>query len=412
MNNKRNLLRSIGAWAAVALLMISPMTAAAETLFPGGMQQESSEGVTLDGKWSYYDYGNGTMGVRSKDKTVKHAKIPSNINGKPVTMIDSDCFKDNSNLESVEIPNSVTYIEDFAFYNCTALKSITLPADLNRIDWQAFYHCSSLTEITIPASVTIIEEFVFEGCSSMKEVKVSDANQKFKSRDGVLFDIAMTELIFYPPSKADTSYDIPEGCTKIEDWAFIGSSFLESVDLSGVTEIGEDAFYHCTALKSVEVPEGVTELKSATFGNCTALKSVTLPFSLDSIGDSAFYSCPALEEINIPGRVDTIGNYAFFNCPSLKSITINDAVKTIGEFALGFYYDAETESSKRLPNFVVNTHSGTAAHDYCASNSIKSTGGVTQTGVFIIIIVSVVVLAVGMIIAVIAIQKHVNKPYQ
>lgn len=411
MRNTRNPLRTVGAWAAAALMTLSPMTAAAETLFPGGMQ-ESSEGVTLDGLWSYYDYGDGTMGVRCRNKELQHAKIPSEINGKEVTMIDSDCFKDNAVLESVEIPQTITYIEDFAFYNCTNLKSLSLPANLNRIDWQAFYNCSSLTEITIPASVTIIEEFVFEGCTSMKEIRVSDANKNFKSQDGVLFDIGMTELIYYPPSKEDKTYDIPDGCTKIEDWAFIGNSFLESIDLAGVTEIGEDAFYHCTALKSVELPEGLSELKSATFGSCTALTEAILPFSLDSIGDSAFYSCTSLSSINIPGRVDTIGSYAFYNCPSLSTITINDAVKNIGEFALGFYYDAESESNKRLPGFVVDTDSGTAAHEYCSVNDIKSTGGITQSSVFIIVITVIVVLVVGATIAIVIIQKKVNKPYQ
>ncbi len=408
---KKHPFRTFIAVAAAALTVFSPLAVSAENLFPGG-SQESSEGVTLDGLWSYYDYGDGTMGVRCRDKELQHAKIPSSINGKAVTMIDSDCFKDNAALESVEIPQTVTYIEDFAFYNCTNLKSLSLPSELNRIDWQAFYNCSSLTEITIPASVTIIEEFVFEGCTSMQEVKVSDANKNFRSQDGVLFDIGMTELIFYPPSKADRTYDIPDGCTKIQDWAFIGSKNLEEIDLSGVTEIGEDAFYHCTALRRVELPEGLSELKSATFGSCTALTEAVLPFSLDSIGDSAFYSCTALTSINIPGRVDTIGSYAFYNCPSLSSITINDAVRNIGDYALGYYYDAESESNKRLPGFVVDTSSGTAAHEYCSVNNIKSTGGVTQSSVFIVILVSIVVLAVGVVTAIMIIQKKVNQPYQ
>ncbi len=411
MKRAWNPVRAIGAWTAAALMALSPLTAAAENLFPGAMQ-EAQEGVTMDGLWSYMDYGDGTLGVRCKDRSLVHAEIPRTINGKNVTMIDSDCFKDNTALESVDIPSTVTYIEDFAFYNCENLKALALPQDLQRIDWQAFYNCSSLTEITIPASVTIIEEFVFEGCTSMKEVKVSDANKNFRSQEGVLFDYAMTELIYYPPCKEDKSYDIPDGCTKIEDWAFIGNSFLETIDLTGVTEIGEDAFYHCTALKSVEIPDGISELKSAVFGNCTSLMDVTLPFSLDVIGDSAFYSCTALKEIEIPGRVDTIGNYAFFNCPNLSTIALNDAVKTIGDYALGFYYDGDAEKPVRLPGFVVDTDSDTAAHEYCSVNNIKSTGGITQSSVFIIVMIVIVVLVVGATIAIIVIQKRVNKQYQ
>lgn len=412
MKQVHSIFRKLTALLSAAVLTAVPMAASASTsLFPGGAQQPAG-GTTLDGLWTYNDYGDGTFSVSCNDKSLVHAEVPATINGKTVTMIELDCFKDNTALESVVLPDTITHIEDWAFSGCTSLRSISLPNGLDRIDWQAFYGCSSLEEITIPSSVTLIDKFIFEGCNSMKAVHVADDNAYYTDVDGVLFDYAMMTLLYYPSDKEGTTFDIPDSCTKIEEWAFIGNAHLETIDLTGITEIGEDAFYHCTALRSIAVPEGISELKGSVFGNCTALESVTLPSTLDIIGDSCFYSCVALKEIQIPGRVDTIGNYAFFNCPSLSVIAINDAVKNIGDYALGFYLDEETQEPKRTPDFTVDTDGDTAAHAYCVRYDIKSTGGVTQSSVFIIVLLAVIVLLVGAVIAIAVAQHKIKQRYE
>lgn len=404
-------MKFLAALCCGAVCAAMPLTASADdNLFPGGSQ--SMNGTTLDGKWEYLDYGDGRLSVTCKDKTIVNAEVPDQINGKPVTMIDQDCFLDNTSLESVTLPNTITHINDWAFSGCTSLKSISLPDGLTTIDWQAFYGCSSLEEITIPASVDTIDKFIFEGCTSMKAVHVSDGNDCYTDDNGVLFDQNLTTLIFYPPCKSDTAYTVPGSCTKIEDWAFIGNTYLEAVDLMNVAEIGEDAFYHCTALKSIDIPDTVTVLNPRTFGGCMALENVQLSSMLDEIGEHCFYNCLSLKEITIPGRVDTIGNGAFLNCPELKSIALNDAVKTIGEYALGFCVDAETQKYIRTPDFVVDTDGDTAAHEYCAANDIKSTGGVTQSSVFLTVMIVIVVLVVAVTIAIIIIQKQIQKRYE
>ena len=73
------------------------------------------------------------------------------------------------------------------------------------------------------------------------------------------------------------------------------------IKLSGnATTIGERAFYNCTSLTSIEIPDGVT-----------------------SIGGSAFYDCTSLTSIEIPDSVTSIGNGVFEDCTSLTSITVN-----------------------------------------------------------------------------------------
>ena len=392
-----------------AILAMMPLSASAAPLFPGGL--EPSSGVSLDGLWSYTDDGMGEVFLSCKVKTLVHAEVPEQINGVTITTIEQDCFLDNLALETVTLPKTITHINDWAFSGCKNLKSINLPNGLEAIDWQAFHGCSSLEEITIPASVSLIEKFVFEGCTSLKEVNVSDGNKHYVDQDGVLFDYDMTTLIYYPPAKTDTSYTVPESCTRIEDWAFISNSHLESIDLSNVTEIGEDAFYHCTALKSVTVPDTVSILEPRTFGNCMALETVQLSSMLDKIGEHCFYNCLSLKEITIPGRVDTIDSGAFLNCPELKSIALNDAVKTIGNYALGYYVDAETMKYSHIPDFVIETDKDTAAHQYCVVNDIKSTGGITQSSVFLVVVLVIVVLVLAVTIAIIVIQRRIQKQY-
>ena len=108
----------------------------------------------------------------------------------------------------------------------------------------------------------------------------------------------------------------------------------ESVTYEGVTysvtSIGYQAFYNCTGLTSVSIPEGVTSIGSYAFSLCSSLTSVTIPNSVLSIGSGAFDGCTGLTEVAIGNSVTEIGDYAFNNCKSLTSITIPGSVTSIG----------------------------------------------------------------------------------
>jgi uncharacterized protein YjdB len=90
---------------------------------------------------------------------------------------------------------------------------------------------------------------------------------------------------------------------------------------SGVTSIGERAFFNCTALTSVSLPNSVTSIEYGAFWGCGSLSSITLPSSLTNIGQQAFDYCSSLTSITIPASVTTIGNAAFTYCTGLRSIT-------------------------------------------------------------------------------------------
>ena len=99
-----------------------------------------------------------------------------------------------------------------------------------------------------------------------------------------------------------------------------------------VTSIGEGAFYGCTRLTSVTIPNSVTWIGKSAFWCCTGLTSITIPNSVTYIGDEAFYFCTGLTSITIPNGVTSIGKSAFSSCTGLTSIIIPNSVTSIGDY--------------------------------------------------------------------------------
>ena len=96
------------------------------------------------------------------------------------------------------------------------------------------------------------------------------------------------------------------------------------------------AFYGCTGLETVALPDGLTEIAARAFSGCSKLVSVRLPSTLTSIGEYAFYDCKALADVVVPGKITTLSRSLFAGCTGLKSVTIPAGVKTIdsGAFRL------------------------------------------------------------------------------
>ena len=85
-----------------------------------------------------------------------------------------------------------------------------------------------------------------------------------------------------------------------------------------VTSIG-NAFYDCSSLTSVTIPNSVTSIGQDAFSGCTSLTSITIPNSVTSIGHYAFSGCTSLTSITIPNSVTSIGAYAFYRTPWLNN---------------------------------------------------------------------------------------------
>ena len=117
-----------------------------------------------------------------------------------------------------------------------------------------------------------------------------------------------------------------------EAWRNHKAEIKSVVIESGVTGIGEFAFYQCGALTSVTIPGSVAGIGKFAFSGCTGLTGITLPQDLKSIGSYAFSDCGALTGITIPQDVTGIGAYAFARCGSLKDVTLPKGIENIGNY--------------------------------------------------------------------------------
>ncbi len=277
----------------------------------------------------YYVLEDGTICISGCDSSVVTVNIPNEIDGKKVTAIGYEAFKDYSQLTSITIPEGVTSIGQSAFENCSSLNCITIPEGVIDIEFSTFKNCSSLSSITIPESLTGIGNCAFRYCSSLNSII------------------------------------IPESVTNIGDLAFYGCSNLSSVVMpESMISIGYAAFECCSNLRSITIPNGVTSIGLSTFYDCISLTSVTLPESLTSIGGSAFHNCSSLSNISLPENLTSIADNAFWGCSNLSSITIPEGVTSIEDMA---FYQCENLSSVIMPEGV--TRIGDSAFSGCSSLS-------------------------------------------
>ena len=102
----------------------------------------------------------------------------------------------------------------------------------------------------------------------------------------------------------------------------------ETVETEGriyrVTSINSYAFYYCSDMLSVEIPNSVTSIGKSAFNCCSSLTSVVIPNSVTSIGDDAFWNCSGLTSVVIPNSVTSIGENPFVNCDALTSIIVEE----------------------------------------------------------------------------------------
>ena len=106
-------------------------------------------------------------------------------------------------------------------------------------------------------------------------------------------------------------------------WRSYRSDILVVIIKDGVTNIGNSAFFDCSALSFVSIPNSVTSIGANAFLGCTGLTAVEISDNVTSIGNSAFRDCTGLTSVTIGSGVKKIGNYAFSSGVNLSSINVN-----------------------------------------------------------------------------------------
>lgn len=291
-------------------------------------------------------------------------EIPSTIEGYPVTAIGENAFSDSPLIYKITLPDSVTTINYGAFWGC------------------------GFTSIDLSKNVKTIANETFNFCDNLVSINVDSQNEYYKSLDGVLFNKDQTIILYYPQSKQDENYiipntvqtiqshtfmncknlrsvTIPDSVTTIIDNSFVDSYSLLSINISkNVTAIGYHSFDYCQNLESINVDpqneyynstDGVLFNKDKTellyypkakpdetyivpctvqnigtaFEKCKNLVEITIPEGIKTIADLSFFYCDKLTNINLPNTLTMIDFSAFIGCNSLKNINIPKRVTTI-----------------------------------------------------------------------------------
>ena len=318
-----------------------------------------------------------------------------------ITSIGSSAFGNCTSLQTTNILNLPDHaIPDDLYSFCTSLDGITIPEGITTIGVSSFDTCESLTSITLPASLTSIGDYAFYGCISQEsitslattpptlgyDVFTDDSGCNIYvpwSADHSVYNSYVSSWSQYAPrivemaepaslkittngstsviltnSNSQTyTLNLSNGLNEyygdvygfalneITDLTRGGSPYdeeqnLVSIDASDLTlwtTIGNYAFYNCTSLTSINLPNSLTTIGDGAFSGCTSLTNLTLPSSLTTIGNSAFNGCTSLTlspNGNLPTSLTTIGNFAFVGCTSLDEISIVGTNTTsIGEGA-------------------------------------------------------------------------------
>ena len=302
------------------------------------------------------------------DPDIEIMEIPAELDGIPVTSIQSFAFGWCGRLVSVTIPEGVTSVGDTAFGNCYILESVSIPDSLVSIGKSAF-RSERLTEIAVSPDHPL---FAVEN-------------------DALINKQDMTLVRFLGPENTGT-YEIAQGIRAIGPAAFeLDERLSRLVIPDSVEKIGEEAMAYCSGLEEIVIPDSVLAIGDSAFFRCTGLRSVTIPDSVTEIGADVFNDCLCLTSISIsryhpvyevtdlllvekdsktviaasgairgkaavPEGILAIGNGAFSGCRYLQELFVPDTVTEIGLYA--FNHDT-----------VVRACAGSAAQRYCAADS-------------------------------------------
>ncbi len=235
---------------------------------------------------------------------IKDYKLP-----KTLKKIGKNAFDYNVLLKELIIPESVEEIgRDLLTYS-TEIEKVRLPDNLKILNKDLFAECCNLREVNIPSQLREMYGGVFHNCREISP-SVAILPETVEILDGAAYyGIRAIEKVVIPKN------------VRVLRSAFNGMAGLRKATIltDKLTEIGDDAFYWCSALEEVNIPDKITRIGEGAFFWNLRLSKINIPSTVTRIEKHAFDSAP-LDSIDIPAGVTFIGRNAFWNNRNLKKV--------------------------------------------------------------------------------------------
>lgn len=201
------------------------------------------------------------------------------------------------------------------------------------------------------------------------------------------------DLAFYG-LKNLTTVNIPSSVKSLGDLAFAECTRLNHITISGVEEIGWGCFFSCQSLANIILPEGLRSIGKQAFYCCYSLTGITVPATVEELGAMVFSYCRNLVYAKILAKIDVLPYWTFYGCDLLWELYLPNSIRTVEQNALGecpdLYYvdyngtaDARAEIEKQLAQETIKERDPAVRTDVTFSQTdgaVISTTIKTQVG--------------------------------
>ena len=215
--------------------------------------------------------------------------------------------------------------------NPSVTGEVVLPNSVTEIGAYAFA-ASNVTKLTVSSALTTI------GVGAFSEAKMTAIDWNGAQVTEIPDNAFNSAMI--------TAIELPESVTKLGAYAFANSA-INAFKADGLTEIGNNAFDSCIALREIKLSETLVRMGNSVFSKCANLETVEIP-SLSELGFYTFNGASSLKKVVFGANVSTTGEYTFMSS-NVKEVVLGGLIESVG---VGAFYNARGIESITLPDSV------------------------------------------------------------